>query len=350
MVNAFSHRERFNAVLKGEILDRPPITAYRHFPGLEAEPKSLADSLLSFQSEFDFDLLKVHPSAVYLQEIWGEVYDYSDYVSDVFPRRLFRQIDQLEKFHLFNHKDGNSAAMSKVLHAIHNVKKGLKEDTPVVHTLFTPIDILTLALDIVPIARRVEANRDDNRLIEYMSTHKDLLHEALEAISSTFLDYIYHAMDAGIDALFYSGMGYSRENYYRFAEWEEFIKKYDLKILQPLHDAGLPIIFHACGMHSNPQRFVDYPINVLHWDQKEGLNPPLVGAEKWLGKIIPMGGIDEELFAKGDSKKIEEAALRTLQANKNKPYIFSPGCSVSIHTKSKYLEVFRRSVDNRSFL
>lgn len=345
MVKAYSHRERFNAVLKGEILDRPPVTAYRHFPELEAEPKSFADSMLSFQREFDFDLLKVHPSAVYLQEIWGETYDYSDYITDVFPRRLYREIDQLEKFHLFDKKAGNSGVMSKILHSIDKIKKGLKEDTPVVHTLFTPIDILTLALDVVPIARRVEANREDNILIKYMSIEKEILHEALEAISSTFLDYIYHAMDAGIDALFYSGMGYSRENYYSYGEWEEFIKQYDLKILQPLQDAGLPIIFHACGMQSNPQRFVDYPINVLHWDQKEGLNPPLEGAEEWLGKIIPMGGIDEDLFEKGDSKSIEKAAFRTLRANKNKPYIFSPGCSVSIHTKSSNLKAFRSSVD-----
>ena len=37
-----SKRERLESVLRGQLPDRPPITAYRHFPKSERKPNELA--------------------------------------------------------------------------------------------------------------------------------------------------------------------------------------------------------------------------------------------------------------------------------------------------------------------
>lgn len=53
----WSKRERIGAVLHGERADRPPISAWRHFPQFEHDgPAVMAKAMLDFQSRYDWDL------------------------------------------------------------------------------------------------------------------------------------------------------------------------------------------------------------------------------------------------------------------------------------------------------
>ena len=58
-----SHRERLQAVLKGEAPDRVPVAMWRHFPVDDQDPQWLARAALAFQQEYDFDLIKVTPAS-----------------------------------------------------------------------------------------------------------------------------------------------------------------------------------------------------------------------------------------------------------------------------------------------
>ena len=83
----WTKKQRLEAVLNGELADRPPITCYHHF--LEYEhggAKLMADTFLKFQKEYDWDIVKLNPRAVYYYEAWGNTYDY-EYYNDVAPTR-----------------------------------------------------------------------------------------------------------------------------------------------------------------------------------------------------------------------------------------------------------------------
>ena len=41
----WSKQERMAAVMNGEPADRPPVTAYRHFPGYEEDAKLIAETV-----------------------------------------------------------------------------------------------------------------------------------------------------------------------------------------------------------------------------------------------------------------------------------------------------------------
>ncbi len=56
-----SHRERLQAVLRGEAPDRIPVALWRHFPVDDQQPELLAGAVLAFQREYDFDLIKGDP-------------------------------------------------------------------------------------------------------------------------------------------------------------------------------------------------------------------------------------------------------------------------------------------------
>ena len=68
-----NHRERVLACLAGEYVDRPPASMWRHFYAEETAPDTLAEAMLGFQREYDWDFMKVNPRASYHAEDWGLV-------------------------------------------------------------------------------------------------------------------------------------------------------------------------------------------------------------------------------------------------------------------------------------
>lgn len=86
-MDKYSKRERLAMTLKGIIPDRPPITAYRHFPVDEGKKDRLIDVMIKWQEEYDWDFIKLHPPAVYMQEVWGDTFDFDNYYQEVFPTK-----------------------------------------------------------------------------------------------------------------------------------------------------------------------------------------------------------------------------------------------------------------------
>ncbi|HEX2980462.1 MAG TPA: hypothetical protein VHO48_09385, partial [Anaerolineaceae bacterium] len=66
-----AHRERMEAALAGQILDRPPVALWRHFPVDDQRPDTLAAAVTAFQHWYDFDFIKVTPSSSYCLYDWG---------------------------------------------------------------------------------------------------------------------------------------------------------------------------------------------------------------------------------------------------------------------------------------
>ncbi len=66
-----THRERLQACLNGETIDRPPIALWRHFPVDDQTPEALAAATLNFQKTYDFDLVKVTPASSFCVKDWG---------------------------------------------------------------------------------------------------------------------------------------------------------------------------------------------------------------------------------------------------------------------------------------
>ena len=57
--------------MRGELLDRPPVALWRHFPVDDQSPELLAKATLQFQSVYDFDLVKVTPASSFSIKDWG---------------------------------------------------------------------------------------------------------------------------------------------------------------------------------------------------------------------------------------------------------------------------------------
>ncbi len=60
-----TRRDRVQAALRGDPVDRPPISLWRHFPGRDGSGESLAEATLEFQRHLDLDLIKLMPTGMY---------------------------------------------------------------------------------------------------------------------------------------------------------------------------------------------------------------------------------------------------------------------------------------------
>ena len=70
-------RERVWAALRGEPVDRPPVSFWGHFYHRESTALDLVEATLEFQSEFHWDWVKLNPRKHYHVEPWGVQYHYS---------------------------------------------------------------------------------------------------------------------------------------------------------------------------------------------------------------------------------------------------------------------------------
>lgn len=339
----FSKRERVQYVLDGKIPDRPPITAYRHFPNVEREPKELAETMVEWQKKYDWDIVKIHPSAVFMQEVYGDQFDYHDY-DGLFPKKISRATTT-DDLSLFVEKDANNNVLKDHIEAARLIKQNLDEDVPILHTLFTPLTVITNVFECPFVRRHFDADRKDNKIFKIIHDREDELLEALNNITKTYINYWKSLKETGIDGLFYAGISWARDEYMTYSEWEKYVKQFDIKFLNEVKKDGGIIMYHTCGIKSNPQRFIDYPIDILHWDQGAEKNPSIKESLDFLNGITPMGGVDEMLFGNNAEEKIKNAADEEIINNKNIPYILAPYCSIDINSSDEEVRAFRNSVN-----
>ena len=63
-------RERLEATISGEPVDRIAVALWRHFPGDDQRPDDLAAAHIAFQKEFDWDFVKVSPASAARTQKW----------------------------------------------------------------------------------------------------------------------------------------------------------------------------------------------------------------------------------------------------------------------------------------
>ena len=68
---SYTKRDRIMSIAAGEAADRPPVSAWHHFLDAEADPEAFINASVAFQTKFDWDMVKIHPRAIYFAEAMG---------------------------------------------------------------------------------------------------------------------------------------------------------------------------------------------------------------------------------------------------------------------------------------
>lgn len=335
----WTKKERFEAVLNHELADRPPVSAWRHFTEKEHSGADLfVETMLKWQNTYDWDYVKLQPRASYYEEAWGGRFDYNDY-EGVLPKVVKDPISGVADLEKITVLPGDQGVFAEQIEVIQKMKAGLNEDIPMFQTMMCPTSVLQKLCAVNPIGRYRAASRDD-LMMTLMHEQPELIHKTLQNITDTMADYSKHLIeDAGLYGVFYGATGLSRSTYMTKEEWEEFVKPYDLQMMEALKPCK--IMVHACGLEVNPEYFAHYPIDILHWPESAAGNPKLDTAPQWLDKsITPMGGCDERLFGQHKAEEIAALTRNTLKRMKDIPFVLAPDCSLATNTYDEELRAF----------
>lgn len=342
-MSTWKKKDRVEAVLRGELPDRPPITCYHHFTDLEhSGAKTMAKAFIDFQKEYDWDYVKMNPRAVYYYEAWGNTYDYNNY-SDVVPTRTSNVIKSYKDLEVVNEMTGNEPIWTEQYETAKLTVEGVGSDVPVFAGAFTPIGILLNLCGYRSVGRYRESPREESNLIKLCNQYPEEVHKALKNIAYTIAKYNENMRKTGITGVFYAALGMARSGYFTYDEWNTFCKPYDLIAMEPIKD--LPNIVHTCGIYGNPERFTDYPCKIIHWAASAPGNPPIAGSTSWLKDKIAMGGCDERPFGNNGLDAIDKYSKESIIAMKNTPFFMAPECSVSPKTTDAEFRAFRETVE-----
>jgi Uroporphyrinogen-III decarboxylase len=335
---SWTKRQRLEAIINGEPADRPPIVAYRHFPGREHRAEDLAAAMVEFQRQYDWDFMKINPRAVYYHQVWGNEYDFSRY-NDVMPFCTHQAINSVDDLGQIEERPGDYGTLGEQLNAVRMIRRELGEEVPLMQTIFTPIGVLLNLCGARSLGRYREAPREQSPIVKLFLADRDGVHRALKAIANTLAQYAAATIQAGADGVFYAALGMAREGYLTLAEWEEYVRPYDLIVLEALK--SVPTILHTCGIRGNPQRFLDYPVSILHWAESAPGNPSIADSVHWIGNKAVMGGVDERLFGTGAAQEIALQAAKAIEQHRGRPFVLAPECSVSVKTLDEEFRAFR---------
>ncbi len=331
MKSELSHKERIERMLDGREIDRPPISAWRHFYHLENSGADLAASMIAFQRKFDWDFMKINPRASYHIEDWGAVYGKSGDPL-VKPEMISFPIAKAGDWSKIKRLDPARGSLGEILSATNAIIKQIGSEIHVVQSVFSP---LSIAGDLV--------NGGDPHFVELFHEGPSELHEALEYITQTYTEFVRELMRTGISGIFFATTEWASRDLLTEDEYLEFGRPYDLRVLDSAKGAVFNIL-HVCNKNNMLPLFRDYSPPVLSWSPFEKGNLSLHQAAQISDKIFLTGMDHTSTLLAGPEELIQTQIRDALFDAPPGRLIIGPACAMKARTPDNHLRAAIKEV------
>jgi uroporphyrinogen decarboxylase len=330
MTAQMTHGERVRAALRGENVDRVPVSMWRHFFPKETSAKSLAEAMLSFQNRFDWDFMKVNPRASYYVEDWGVK---TTYDGDTPPRVVETPVKTPGDWLKLKVLDINKGVLKEHLVSLELIARGLKGKLPFIMTVFTPLSI----------ASRLVGSEEV--FLRHLREHTDKVNHALEVITETFANFSKACLERGASGLFYATTSWATTDQLTEKAYRKFARPHDLKLLTALPPAVFHVL-HVCRQNNLLRVVKDYPVHAFSWDPRGAGNPSLAEGKRMVGGRAVIGGIAQDnslVEATPMQLAAEISGMRVAMGKEG--WMIGPGCTFPPETPEANVQAIRDAVD-----
>jgi uroporphyrinogen decarboxylase len=321
-------RERLEATIRGEAVDRPAVALWRHFPGDDQRAGDLARAHLAFQARYDFDLMKVSPSSSYCLEDWGVVDRWAAGTDEGTREYVERPVHSPADWHKLTVLDPHQGALARQLHCLELIAAGAGE-VPFIQTIFSPL-------------AQAKNLAGDERLLAHLRTSTDDLKAGLETITETTVRFVREAMKTGAAGIFYA-VQHGSYGLLCEEEYRHLGRPYDLKIL----DAAQEGWFNLLHIHGNDIMFdalADYPVQAVNWHDRDTW-PSLAEALKRCGKVVVGGLRRQETMLLGTPDDVRAEAADALAQTGGRRFVLGTGCVTPITSPTSNIHAAREAVE-----
>ena len=210
-------RERVWAALRGEGVDRPPVSFWGHFYHRESSANDLVEATLGFQRAYAWDWIKLNPRKHYHVEPWGVRYRYSGRPNEK-PTLKSWPIQSANDWTRIHEQPADQGALGEQIEAVRSLRQQLAADVPLIETVFTPLAVLG------------EMVREPGELKRHMDSHPDYVRSALESVTLTFEKFVKKVHDAGAQGIYFATTDWASQDLLSAEEYRRWARPYDERV------------------------------------------------------------------------------------------------------------------------
>jgi uroporphyrinogen decarboxylase len=324
-------KERVDAALRGEPVDRVPVSVWGHDYEHEWDVHPLMETLVEDFTRYDWDFMKVQSRSTYFAEVWkaryrpsGEktskpIFEYSPIRSSTDWKRLRPREpdqgpfgDQLRLMQLLNHQVGYDAYFMQ--------------------TIFCPLGV---ALSLV--------GNDPEPVLLSIREDRSALHSALRIITETLANYAIACLEMGTTGIFYTTNGWASESLLSLDQYREFGEQYDLEFLDAIKSRSKLTVLHNSGERIHFDLLASYPSHAHCWDVYAPGNPDLREGQRRSGKAV-VAGLNRTTLCEGSPGQVQDEVGQALETTGARSLLLAPGGTLSPSTPTRNLEAIRRAL------
>jgi uroporphyrinogen decarboxylase len=330
-MSSMTKRERLEATMAGQAVDRPAIALWRHFPGDDQRAEDLAAAQIAFQRHYDFDLMKVSPASSFCLEDWG-VRD--RYLGNTEGTREYyhRPVATTEDWRQLSVLDPYQGALGRQLRCLEIIDQQLRQDhdqVPFIQTIFSPL-------------AQAKNLAGPERMLALMRQDAGAFKAGLEIITETTIAFLEAAKGTGIAGIFYA-VQHARYTLMSEDEYREFGMPYDGRILEHLDGTWFNML-HIHGQEVMFDLLTDYPLQAINWHDQE-TPPTLEEALDRTDKVL-VGGLGRiETMMCGTPDDVCAKAAEAVAHTGGRRFILGVGCVTMIATPWSNIAAARRVVE-----
>lgn len=325
---SMSKRERIAAALRGEETDRPLVALWRHFPIDDQDPEQLAQSVVAFQAQHDWDFIKLTPASNYSVVDYGSRAVYRGHPEGV-SERIEVPIQRPEDWARLEPLDPHSGALGRELACIRRVRELVGPEVPMLATVFSPL------ADAKHLVGR-------GREIVHARQHRQALQHALDVLADNMARFVAAALQAGADGIFYA-VQHASATLLSEAEYRELCRPLDLHILAAAQ-AGSFNMLHLHGLDTYFDLVADYPVHALNWHDRDTGPSLAAGARRFPG--IVSGGLSQIDIVEGDAQHVRARAADAISQMNGRRLCLSTGCVLPTVAPWGNIRALRAMVDD----
>jgi uroporphyrinogen decarboxylase len=321
-------RERLEAAVRGETVDRVPVALWRHFPGDDQRPEDLAAAHIEFQRRYDWDFVKVSPSSSFCLRDWGieDVWTGNTEGTRDYVRRVVETPDDWLALKVLPPEEGSLGRQLQCLELLHDA---FGDEVPFIQTIFNPLS-------------QLKNLAGQERLTLHMRQNAGQVHHALQTVADTTVRFIQAAKNRGIAGVFYAVQHAS----YRLmseAEYQVFGRPYDLQVFSALEGLWLNVL-HLHGSHPMFQLVSDYPMQIVNWHDRESAPDLKAGLKRIKGAAS--GGVNRDVLHADDPELALEQARDAYEMTGGRRWVLGTGCVILVTTPEGNIRRLRALADD----
>lgn len=329
----WTKRKRLEAIANGERPDRPPVALWRHWPGDDQDAAALAAAHLKWQSDYDWDLLKVSPASSYCLVDWGveDRWEGAAEGTRAYGKRLIQKPEDWRKLKALDPGRGMLATQLKALKLVgEGLNSGPAAGTPFIATIFSPL-------------AQAKNLAGGQRLISHLRSHPDDVMHGLDTISASIKHYLDAAKRSGISGIFYA-IQHARYALLSSVEYQVFGRPFDEEILSAASDLWFNMV-HIHGEEDIMFDLVaDYPVQCVNWHDLDTGFRLSEGLEQFSGAVS--GGVSRwSLLKEGPEQALAEAE-QALQDTGGQRLMLGVGCVIMTNTPTRNIRALREFAED----